>query len=160
MGKLHAQLTIQRNERRRLQNINNIVNHSTWAVGVGVGNQPHPLCPYYLPFAVGLFDADRIYGGQFVTVLAKGLDPAIDIALRVPCQPCLVRNCTKKNTCVNNINFLANSYKLLNKRKIRKRIRILLLGAGHVVWPFEFIGVLLLWLICYVYISVLAPKST
>jgi len=35
----------------------------------------------YLPFAVGLFDADGIYGGQFVPVLAIGLDQAIDIAL-------------------------------------------------------------------------------
>lgn len=75
----------------------------------------HICSPHYLPFAVGLFDADRIYGGQFVTVLAKGLDPAIDIALRVPCQLRLVGHC--KNTCVNNINFLARSYKLLNKEK-------------------------------------------
>lgn len=50
-----------------------------------------------------------------MTVLAKGLDPAIDIALRVPCQPRLLGHC--KNTCVNNINFLARSYKLLNKEK-------------------------------------------
>lgn len=65
------------------------------------------LYTYYLPFAVGLFDADRIYGRQFVSVLAKGLDPAIDGALCVPCLLHFLGNLNKKNTCVNNINFLS-----------------------------------------------------
>lgn len=83
-----------------------------------------------------------------MTVLAKGLDPAIDIALRVPCQLRLVGHC--KNTCVNNINFLARSYKLLNKEEYESEYEF----CCHVVWPFEFIGILLLWHICYVYILV------
>lgn len=115
-----------------------------------------PTCsPHYLPFTVGLFDADRIYGGQFVTVLAKGLDPAIDIALWVPCQPRLLGHC--KNTCVNNINFLACSYKLLNKEKYECEYEF----CCHRVRPFEFIGILLLllWHICVlcVYFG-LSPK--
>lgn len=90
-------------------------------------------------------DADGIYGCQFVPMLAKGLHKAIDVGLRVPWGPHILGHW---NTRVNNINF-APRYKLFKKGFTCTSPRC------HVVRPFEFIGLLLLWYLFFAFYALL-----